>query len=111
MLARRACWTSPLRVQSPPPIRCEFRHAIMERVRRALRAGTGREMGVGTRSALTLLVLTVSVFAAQGVGLEDLIGKGYRFVSWVLIAIFILPLVFVSIARQKYQRATLPGAG
>ena len=91
---------------------CGLVHAIMERVRRALRAGTGREVGVWTRGVLTLLILTISVFAAQGIGLVALIGKGYRFVSWVLIAIFIVPIVFVAIARPKYLRQQpVPGAG
>ena len=91
---------------------CGLVHAIMERVRRALRAGPGRDVGVGIRGGLTLLVLTISVFAAERIGLVDLIGKGYRFVSWALIVIFILPIVFVSIARPKYlQRQALPGTG
>jgi len=84
---------------------CGLVHAIMERVRRALRAGTGREVGVGGRAVLTLLVLTISIFAAQGIGLVDLIGKGYRFMSWVLIAVFILPILFVSITRPQPLRA------
>jgi uncharacterized membrane protein YkvI len=84
---------------------CGLVHAIMERARRALRAGTGREIGLGARAALTLLVLTISVFAAQRIGLVDLIGKGYRFISWVLIAIFILPIVLVSIIRPAPLRA------
>ena len=87
---------------------CGLVHAIMERVRRALRAGTGREVSMGMRGVLTLAVLTISVFAAQGIGLVDLIGKGYRLISWVLIAIFILPIVFVSIARPRYLTQPVP---
>jgi uncharacterized membrane protein YkvI len=80
---------------------CGLVHAIMERVRHALRASTGRDPAVGIRAALTLLVLTLSIFAAQRIGLVDLIGKGYRLISWVLIAIFVVPIVLVSIARPK----------
>jgi uncharacterized membrane protein YkvI len=87
---------------------CGLVHAIMERVRRALRAGTGREVSMGMRGVLTLAVLTISVFAAQGIGLVDLIGKGYRLISWVLIAIFILPILFVSIARPRYLTQPVP---
>jgi uncharacterized membrane protein YkvI len=87
---------------------CGLVHAIMERARRALRAGTGREVSVATRGVLTLAVLTISVFAAQGIGLVDLIGKGYRLISWILIAIFILPLIFVSVARPKYLTQPVP---
>ena len=63
---------------------CGVVHAIMERVRHALRAGTGKDANLPTRAVITLLVLTVSVFAAQGIGLVDLIAKGYRVISWVL---------------------------
>jgi uncharacterized membrane protein YkvI len=80
---------------------CGLVHAIMERVRHALRAGTGRDPSTVVRGAFTLLLLTLSIFAAQRIGLVDLIGKGYRFISWVLIAIFVIPIVVVSIVRSK----------
>lgn len=80
---------------------CGLVHAIMERVRHALRAGTGRDPSTPVRGALTLLVLTLSIFAAQQIGLVDLIGKGYRFISWVLIVIFVIPIVVVSLVRLK----------
>jgi uncharacterized membrane protein YkvI len=86
---------------------CGLVHAIMERVRHALRIGTGRDPGVGVRGALTLLVLVISIFAAQRIGLIDLIGKGYRFISWVLIAIFVIPIVLVSITTRRDLRAAL----
>jgi uncharacterized membrane protein YkvI len=80
---------------------CGVVHAIMERVRHAMRARTGRDANLLTRGATTLSVLTLSVFAAQGIGLVDLIAKGYRFISWILIAIFILPILVVSIRKSK----------
>jgi uncharacterized membrane protein YkvI len=79
-------------------------HAIMERVRHALRARTGRDLSLRTRVVTTAAVLTLSVFAAQGIGLVDLIAKGYRFIAWTLIAIFILPIIFVSIAKPSRFR-------
>lgn len=84
---------------------CGIVHAIMERVRRAMRAQTGKDAGLPVRIAVTLAALTVSVFAAQGFGLVGLIAKGYRFMSWVLIVIFILPIILVSITRPRYLRA------
>ena len=86
---------------------CGLVHAIMERVRHALRAGTGRDPGVGIRGALTLLVMSISIFAAQRIGLVDLIGKGYRYISWVLIAIFVIPIVLVSITARRALHAAL----
>jgi uncharacterized membrane protein YkvI len=85
-------------------------HAIMERARHALRARTGHDANLFMRGVITLLVLVIAVSAAQGVGLVDLIAKGYRLISWILIAIFILPIIIVSIWRPKfiYQKADEP---
>ncbi|HZO21714.1 MAG TPA: hypothetical protein VFB37_04355 [Steroidobacteraceae bacterium] len=83
---------------------CGIVHAIMERVRRAMRARTGHDPDLPVRIAVTLAALTVSVFAAQGIGLVELIAKGYRFISWVLIVIFILPIILVSILKPRYLR-------
>ncbi len=83
---------------------CGAVHAVMERVRHGLRARFDKDLNLATRGALTLAVLLIAVFAAQGVGLVDLIAKGYRLISWVLIAIFIVPLIVVSIARLKVFR-------
>ncbi len=81
-------------------------HAIMERVRHAVRLRTGRDPGMAARSAVTLVVLTVCVFAAQGIGLVDLIAKGYRLIAWILIAIFILPIILVSgLERLRLPRS------
>jgi uncharacterized membrane protein YkvI len=81
---------------------CGSVHAIMERVRHAMRARLGKDMNLATRAAATLAVLMTAVFAAQGVGLVDLIAKGYRFISWALIVIFILPIIIVAVARPKF---------
>jgi uncharacterized membrane protein YkvI len=84
---------------------CGVVHAIMERVRRALRDRTGRDPSAVVRAATTLGVLTLAVFAAQSIGLVDLIAKGYRFISWVLIVIFILPIIYVSIKTPRLEAA------
>jgi uncharacterized membrane protein YkvI len=78
---------------------CGLMHAIMERVRRALRARTGKDANPPIRAATTLAVLTISVLAAERIGLIDLIAKGYRYMSWVFILIFILPTIFVSTVK------------
>ena len=81
---------------------CGVVHAIMERVRRAMRARTGKDAGLVARGVTTLAVLMISIFAAQGIGLVELIAKGYGFMSWVLIAIFILPIIFVSVFKPRF---------
>jgi uncharacterized membrane protein YkvI len=75
----------------------------MERVRRALRDRTGRDPNAAVRAATTFGVLTISIVAAQGIGLVNLIAKGYRFISWVLIVIFILPIIYTSIVAPKLE--------
>lgn len=78
-------------------------HAIMERVRRAVRHRTGHDVGLSVRAVVTLVVLTLSIFAAQGIGLVALIAEGYRAMSWILITIFILPLLYVSLVRPLFK--------
>ena len=81
---------------------CGLVHAIMERIRHATRTRTGSEPGLIARALTTMVVLSVSVFAAQQFGLVDLIAKGYRTMSWVLIAIFVVPMIVVSITRPRF---------
>jgi uncharacterized membrane protein YkvI len=74
---------------------CGSVHAIMERVRHAALRSTGKDVPVALRGVVTAAVLATCVFVAQRFGLVDLIGKGYRFMSWIIIAIFIVPIVGV----------------
>jgi uncharacterized membrane protein YkvI len=82
-------------------------HAIMERTRRALQT-RGRDLTFGTRAMTTLSVLVLSVLAAQGVGLVALIAKGYGLMSWVMIAVFVVPLLYASFrpATLKVQNSS-----
>jgi uncharacterized membrane protein YkvI len=80
---------------------CGAVHAVMERVRHAARQRTGSDLPVLLRGVVTLVLLTVCVFAAQGIGLIDLIAKGYRFISWAMIAVFIVPLLVVTLVQPR----------
>jgi uncharacterized membrane protein YkvI len=80
---------------------CGAVHAIMERVRHAVRAQRGTDPPVLVRTIVTVALLTVTVLAAQGIGLVDLIAKGYRFMSWMMIAVFILPLLVVTLLQPR----------
>jgi uncharacterized membrane protein YkvI len=85
---------------------CGSVHAIMERVRHAAQNATGRDIPILARGLLTLAVLAFAIFVAQGVGLVDLIGKGYRYMSWIFIAIFIVPIFYVSLTQERSGRDT-----
>ena len=79
---------------------CGAVHAIMERTRQALR-NRGTDLSMLARAITTLAVLLLSVLAAQGIGLVNLIAKGYGLMSWVMIAIFIVPLLIASVRRPS----------
>jgi uncharacterized membrane protein YkvI len=73
-------------------------HAINERV-------IGHHVGKGgldtprLRLAVTVLLLVFAMGIAQAVGLVDLIAKGYRMLAYLVLLIFILPLVTLGVWR------------
>jgi uncharacterized membrane protein YkvI len=67
-------------------------HAINERIARA----SGREgLSTGMRAAIAFALLAVSMLLADRIGLVALIASGYRALAWLLIAIYVLPLLIV----------------
>ena len=78
---------------------CGAVHAIMERLRHAFR-GRGKDLSLTVRMITTLAVLLLSVLGAQRIGLVNLIAKGYGLMSWIMIAVFIVPLLVSSVRRS-----------
>jgi len=72
-------------------------HAINERIDRAWEARTGRELTHKQRLSIAIVVLVVCMFLASRFGLVALIATGYRALSYILLATFILPLVTVGV--------------
>jgi uncharacterized membrane protein YkvI len=68
-------------------------HAINERIAEAYRARTNRSFSKSARLAVTLAVLTSSVFVAARFGLVSLIASGYRWLSYAFLAIYVAPLM------------------
>jgi uncharacterized membrane protein YkvI len=66
-------------------------HAINERVAHVARA-RGRTFGHRARLAFAAVVLILSVFVAARFGLVELIARGYRFLAYLFLAVFVLPL-------------------
>lgn len=87
---------------------CGCVHAVMERIRHAIRTQRDVEPNLIVRIVSTLAILTISIFVAQGIGLVDLIAKGYRLMSWVIIAIFIIPIIVTALVRPEFLRARGP---
>lgn len=74
-------------------------HAINERIAQAYGRGGVRTFTKPMRLAVTLAVLGGSVFVADRVGLVSLIADGYRWLSYVLLAIYVAPLLTLGVWR------------
>ncbi|MGH8679470.1 MAG: YkvI family membrane protein [Burkholderiales bacterium] len=75
-------------------------HAINERVAR-LYQERGRAMPRQLRPAIALAILAVSVFVADAVGIIGLIAKGYGLLTWVFIAVLVLPVLTIGIWKLR----------
>jgi uncharacterized membrane protein YkvI len=83
-------------------------HAMNERVA-ALYQARGRTMPRQLRPAISLAAMTFSVFAASAIGLVDLIAKGYGALTYVFLALLVVPVLTVGVWR--ISRPPAPGAG
>jgi uncharacterized membrane protein YkvI len=72
-------------------------HAINERIDQAMLARFGKQLSHRQRLAIALVVLVGCMFAAGSFGLVALIATGYRLLAYILLAIFILPLMTVGV--------------
>ena len=82
-------------------------HAINERLM-ILRRRRGRADTVRIRLAVTILLLAFAMGVAQAIGLVALIARGYRLLAWLVLAIFVMPLITVGVWRLASGRAN-PG--
>ncbi len=78
-------------------------HAINERIAHA--AGT---LSTPMRAAIAFGLLAVSMLLADRIGLVALIASGYRALAWLLIAIYVLPLLIVCGYRLARARGPSP---
>jgi uncharacterized membrane protein YkvI len=74
-------------------------HAINERVDHAWRARSGRSLSHRSRLAIALLLLVGCMFLASRFGLVALIANGYRALAYILLAVYILPLLTIGVWR------------
>lgn len=81
-------------------------HAINERIDHAWAARTGESLTHRQRLTIALVVIVLCMFLASRFGLVALIATGYRALSYVLLATFILPLVTVGV--WKLWRGSRP---
>lgn len=82
-------------------------HAINERISHVFSRHRGRSMGATHRVAATLAVLFAAAFVADRVGLVTLIARGYTWLAYAFLAIYILPLVTLGSWRLLKPRGAV----
>ena len=81
-------------------------HAFNERVDKAWQRHRGAPLGPRPRFALALALLVLCMFLAGAFGLIDLIAMGYRALAYVLLAIYVVPLATIGMARLLKSSAS-----
>ena len=76
-------------------------HAINERVDHAWTARRGTPLSHRARLGIALLLLVGCMFVANRFGLVALIATGYRALAYILLAVFVLPLLTIGLWRLK----------
>lgn len=85
-------------------------HAINERIAAVWWRHRGSELGIAPRAGIAAVLLIGCMFAADRFGLVALIANGYRILAYVLIAIYVLPLLTVGLFQLVRPRRLLPEA-
>lgn len=81
-------------------------HAINERISSALLARRGTVLSNRARLIIAAALLVGCMFVAQRFGLVALIANGYRALGYILIAVYVLPLMTIGVWRLVKQRST-----
>lgn len=81
-----------------------FVHAINERAALAYVAHRGRILPVAARAFLTGALLVGSIFLAARFGLVTLIARGYRALAYLLLAVFVVPVMTLGVRRLWMSR-------
>ena len=74
-------------------------HAINERIAKAFRVRRGTELSNRARLLIAVVVLVGCMFLADRFGLVALIANGYRALAYILLAVFVLPLLTIGVWR------------
>jgi uncharacterized membrane protein YkvI len=74
-------------------------HAINERIDQAWQRRRGERLGHGGRLAIGFALLFGCMLLANRVGLVGLIAGGYRTLGYLMLAVFVIPLATLGLAR------------
>lgn len=89
-------------------------HAINERINHAWKAQRGTALSHRARLLIAVILLAGCMFLAGRFGLVALIANGYRALAYILLAIFIVPLLTIGVWQLRQSRhpsTDQPGAG
>ena len=65
----------------------------------------------GARAGIAAALLVGCMFLADRFGLVTLIASGYRFLSWVFLAVYVVPLLTIGLYRLlRSRKQDLPPA-
>ena len=82
-------------------------HAINERVAKAWLSARGTPLTYRARLAIALVLLVCCMLLADRFGLVALIAKGYRALAAIFLAIYVLPLMTLGVARLWRRRVVI----
>jgi uncharacterized membrane protein YkvI len=74
-------------------------HAINERISGAIESRGRPPLTAGARAIIGAVILAGCMFVAGEIGLVDLIASGYRFLAWLFLAVFVVPLITIGTWR------------
>ena len=72
-----------------------------------MRVRRGIELSHRARLVIALLVLVFCMFLADRFGLVALIANGYRALAYILLAVFVLPLLTLGVWRMWRHHLTV----
>jgi uncharacterized membrane protein YkvI len=84
-------------------------HAINERIARTYEASGRKHLSNRARLSIAVAILIGSVFVADRIGPLSLIANGYRWLSFAVLAIYVLPLMTIGLWRVC-RHTTVPRA-
>ena len=79
-------------------------HAINERIDKAWRVRHGVELSAASRLTIALVLLVGCMLLADRFGLVGLIAKGYRALAAIFLAVYVLPVMTLGVARLWRSR-------
>ncbi len=80
-------------------------NAFIERVAGVIQ-DRGKVMSTLQRAGVSLVLLSCAVFLADRFGIVELIAKGYRFLAWSFLAIYVVPLLTLGLWRVTRAKAS-----